>query len=422
MTETTSDIEEIARQQTYLIFDPNLNIKEVVIGSLKAINIQQSNIHFSKTKNQFLTMLKEVCPSFIICYTDPKSKEVFDFIDEHKKIIPDHFSRNFIIFSESKSIFTLAQALEEEIDSYFVPPYAEDKIANRILNCIKSKRFPTEYRVLLNDVNNKIANKEFSSATLMGTLAIKLHPRPSLAYYYLAKSKMIQDNLDDAIKLSIQGLKFNKEHYKCLMILHDLYYLKGNFDSSYRVLKKIFDSFPLSMIRIFDFFKLSIQRGDFKELRSYCRDILGRNDENILLVRFCTSGLAICAINELSKQNEIEATEQLMEALKYSQNDAKILRNLYKCFINYGLQNKSEEVFSKFKDKDKESLEWEVCKYLREIHSSKPVEMIINESEERFKIIEFDEDCITHLTKRAKKEADEESLALLNKTIQRFHL
>lgn len=425
MTEINSEIEKIiklASEQDYLIFDPKSNIKDIVTTSLNSINVPTKNIYITQTEKDFITLLKEISPSYIICYTDPKDKEVFSFIDEHKKVIPDSFSRNCSIFSDSKSIFTLAQALEEEIDSYFVPPYNEKKVADKILQGIKSKRFPTEYRVILSDVNKKIIAKEYTSAKSMASLALALHPRPSMAYFYLAKSEMVQGNLDEAISLAISGLKFNKEHYKCLMILHDLYYRKGNFDSSYRVLKKIFESFPLSMIRIIDFFKLSIQSGDFDELKKYCRDILGRNDENIMIIRFCTSGLAICALSELKKDNEVLGTEILLEALKYSQNDPKILRNIYKVFINFGLQVKSEEVFAKFKNEDKETLEWEVCKYLREIHSSKPVDMIIPECQDRFEVIQFDEDCITHLTGRSQKEASPEMQTLLDQTLERFNI
>ena len=124
----------------------------------------------------------------------------------------------------------------------------------------------------------------------------------------------------------------------------------------------------------------------------------------------------------LNNDNEIIGTETLVEAMKYSQNDPKVLRNLYKVFINFGLQSKSEEVFSKFKNEDKNSLEWEVCKYLREIHSSKPVDMIISECSDRFELIQFDEDCITHLTTRSEKEGSEEMRSLLNDTLERFNL
>ena len=303
MTEKNSELKKITKlacEQKYLIFDPKSNIGDIVNASLSTIGVNLENVHIVKDEKSFLATLKRISPSYIIFYTDPKDKEVFSFIDEHKKKIPDSFARNFAIFSDSKSIFTLAQALEEEIDSYFVPPYTKEKVTNKILQGIKSKRFPTEYKVILSDVNNKILDKKYAKAKAMASLALALHPRPSMAYYYLAKIEMQQGNLDEAIALVISGLKFNKEHYKCLMILHDLYYRKGNFDSSYRVLKKIFESFPLSMVRIFDFFKLSIRSGDFNELKRYCRDILGRNDESILLVRFCTSGLAICGLNLLT--------------------------------------------------------------------------------------------------------------------------
>ncbi|OUR93587.1 hypothetical protein A9Q84_19150 [Halobacteriovorax marinus] len=405
----------------YLVFDPFNNIHSNVEESLESLGVAKENIFVCSTQKEAISVLRQHKTAFIISYIEPKNKAVFDILDEHQKLIVDNFERYFLLFSENKSIFSFAQALEEDIDDYIVSPYTKDKLTNKILKSLKSKIYPTQYQIMLNEISNKTKSKDFSGAKTMAAIACGLHPRPSMVYYHLSKIENLQGKSSDAISLAIQGLKFNKQHYRCLVQLHELYFSIDDHDRAYRVLKKIFELFPLSMVRMFEIFRLAIVGEKFDELKKYCKEILSKEDENILLIRFCTSGLAICAIRSLAAKEESKASDLLKEALKFSKNDPKILRNLYKVNITHGLQISSEEVFAKFQNKDKECIEWEVCKYLREIHSSKPVGMIIEECEDRFKLVEFDEDCFSQLLKRSTREASVEHNSQLETILSKFN-
>ncbi|OIQ16430.1 MAG: hypothetical protein BM556_14910 [Bacteriovorax sp. MedPE-SWde] len=389
----------------YLILDPKEKIKSVTINTLTNLGVKEENIHSTKTIEESLTFLQKNKPSYLACFIETNDKEIFKLIDKHKSLIPNNFERFFLAFSLNKAIYTFAQALEEDIDDYIVEPYDQTKLLKKIEKTLINKTFPSQYKYILNEIKVKTESKDYAGAQAMAHVAQALHPRPSMVYYYLAKIQMSESNNQEAISLAIQGLRFNKDHYKCLLILHDLYFEEENYDKAYKVLKKVFKTFPLSMVRIYDMFRLAILSGKFVELEKYCTKILDDESNNIDIVRFCASGITVCALDTLKKGSEIEGVSLLTKALKYSQNDPKILRNIFKTFAKFELYNNSENTYAKFSVENEKTPEFRTCAYIREIQSNKPIEMIINEAATRLEGVEYDSDCIYHLHKKIKKEA-----------------
>ncbi len=399
----------------YLILDPKNTIKETTLNTLANLGVHEDNIFNASTIEESLKFLLTTRPSYLACFIEPNDKDIFKLIDEHKKLYPNNFDRFFLAFSHNKSIYTFAQALEEDIDDYIVEPYTQSKLLQKIQKTIKNKSFPTQYQFILNEIKAKIETKDYTGAKGLTTVACALHPRPSMVYYYNARINMLENNHDQAIKDAISGLKFNKEHYRCLMILHDLYFKTKNFDNAYKVLRKVFQTFPLSMLRIYDMFKLAIFSSEFEELEKYCTKILGEETVNMDIIRFCTAGLAICAYNSLKQDDEVIGVQHLNKALKYSQNDPKILRNIFKMFVQFGLYNNSESTYAKFSLEGQKTLEFKICAYLREIKTNKPIDMLIDEAPTRLEAIQFDSDCFFHLYKKVKKEATASKLCIFEK-------
>lgn len=399
----------------YLILDQDKLISSVILNSLDSFGVPAENIIFSSSQEESIKYIRENKPAYLACYFNPENNDIFEVIDEHKKSIPDNFERYFLAFSKNKSLFTFAQALEEEIDGYIVEPYTQLKVLQKIQNTIKSKQSPSKYKLLLNEIKNKIETGDYKSAQLACNIAMTLHPRPASVFYYLALIKIAEKDDDAAITATINGLKFNKEHFRCLLLLHDLYFKKSNFDRAYKVLKRVLERFPLSMHRMFDVFRSGISAGHFDEIEGYCKKVLREEDNDKSIIQFCTSGLIICAMNTLSKKSENKGIELLKDILKYSKSDPKILRNIYKCYITFGLFKNAELILKIFKKENKVGLDFNTCIYLKEIYSTMPIDMMIVDARTRLIKVQFDNDCFDGLLKRANKEASKESLETLKK-------
>lgn len=420
----SKEVSNYLSQLKFLVLDPNGEIRSVAANTLNSLGISESQIYSAKTVDEGVTFLHTERPAYLVCFIKADDKEIFQLIDIHKKIYPRTYDRFFLAVANNKSIYTFAQALEEDIDDYIVEPYTQIKLLKKIEKTIMAKTNPSQYKYMINDVKEKVEAKDFSGAQAMANVAMALHPRPSMAFYYLSKIKMLQDDFTGAISEAIQGLRFNKDHYRCLLILHDLYFKTEDFEKAYKVLKKVFKTFPLSMVRIYDMFKLAIMSGSFKELERYCTNILDQEEDNIDIIRFCNAGITICAFNFLVKGDEVGGSSLLEKATKYSKNDPKILRNIFKAYNSFGLHGGSEDVYAKFPIETRESLEFKICAYLREINTNKPIQMMIDEAPVRLEGVHYDDDCFKHLHKRILKEGNKEqveqflnfakSLSLLN--------
>jgi len=404
------DLNTKISQIKYLILDPKNIIKNTAYSTLNSLGVNKENIYCASSIEEAIRFLLIQKPSYLACFIEKDDKEIFKLIDEHKKLYPNNFDRFFLAFSRNKSIYTFAQALEEEIDDYIVEPYSQKKLLEKIQKSIRNKSYPTQYKYILNEVSAKIDSKDYSGAIGMANIAMALHPRPSMVFYYLAKINMLENKTSEAIKDAIQGLRFNKEHYRCLLMLHDLYFKTKNFDNAYKVLKKVFNTFPLSMLRIYDMFKLAIFSGEFKDLDKYCTKILEEGTQNIDIVRFCTAGISVCGYNALKNENEVEGISYLEKALKHSELDPKVIRNIFKIYVQFGLYNNSESTYAKFTLENQKTLEFKICAYIREIQTNKPINMIIDEAPDRLKDVQYDEDCFHYLYKRVLKEAPENKI------------
>ena len=324
-----------------------------MLNSFDNLGIQRERIQTTQSVDEVIENLKSQRPSFFICYVKPSDHDIFRLIDEHKKVIPNHLNRYFLSFSGNKSIFTFAQALEEEVDGYIVEPYTQTKVQNKIQNIVRNKNNPTAYQVVLGQIQAKLSEEDYSAAKQLCHSAMVLHPRPCMAFYLLAKIQMEEKENSEAIKTLLQGLKFNKNHYRCLLLLHDLYFSQSNFDKAYRVLKKVLETFPLSMARMFDVFRMGISMSKFDEIEGYCRKVLREEKNDLDIIRFCTSGLIVCAMQILDKKNENTGIALLKETLKYSKSDPKVLRNIFKCYLIFGLYKNADKILPIFKQDDR---------------------------------------------------------------------
>jgi tetratricopeptide (TPR) repeat protein len=396
----------------FLILDPEKNIDKIVQNGLSTLGVNERSISTSTSLDETMNILQEKKPSCIACYFDPNDQEVFKILDEHKRLIPNSFERYFLAFSKTKSIFTFAQALEEEIDDYIVEPYNETKFVEKIQKLIHAKENPSEYKLLLKQAQRLIIAGDLKTASINLDMAMRLHPRPAMVFYLQAKIKIKEKENTQAIKLLINGLKFNKDHYQCLLLLHELYFKQTNFDKAYRVLKKVLENFPLSTNRMFEIFRLGITSGKLIEVQDYCKKILKEEPDNILMIKFCTAGLIVNAMSMMEK-NEKVAFEILTEALRYSKSNPKVLRNIFNCYISFGLFKDAKKILPIFKQEDHNTLEFKVCNYIFEIHSTRPIDMIVAESKEKLISVQYDSNCFDTLYKRVQKEGLQEDIVLI---------
>lgn len=377
--------------------DPEEKINQIVLHTLDNIGVSPSNISIAKSMEESISILRDKKPHYLACYINPKDTDVFAIIDEHKKIIPNSLERYFLAFSEGRALYTFAQALEEDIDGYIIEPFSQSKVLTKLNTSLASKVSPSSYKKGLIKVKDLIGQKDLSNARILCRSIMFLHPRPAMAYFYLAKIEEALGSPDLAIKEVINGLKLNKEHYHCLIYLHELYFQKKDFDRAYRVLKKVLETFPLSMHRMFDVFRSGISSGHFDEIQIYCLKLLKEEGHELPIIRFCCAGLIVCAMNTLGHKSENNGIALLKQTLKYSKSDPRILKNIFMSYYRFGLHKNANKILDIFKKEDYHSHHYHSCRFLKELNSTLPLENMIANAPRNLSLSQYDEDCCSAL-------------------------
>lgn len=393
-------IESKLKELNYFIHDPSETYSPILKNVLDQFAIEKSNIFESSDLRPIEAQLRKSKPHVVSYLFDESHEKILSLIDQHKKIIPHKLERTFIVYSNSRKVNNFAQALEGEIDDYIVEPYSQDKISIKLKKVIHTKNNPSDLKVLLTDIENKIEKNDLIGAQANITAAMAIHPRPSIVYYHQARIDLKQNNIDQAIHHLITGLKFNKNHYRCLLLLHDTLVENKEFEKAYKVLKRTVENFPLSTQRILELIKNGISSEKFEEIEQYSSKILemGTTDPGILL--FSTSALLICA-TRAKEHGYTHSLNLIKKALKFSNNTPKILRNIFNLTLQFEEKKMYDKIITLFKDK--KNSDYYFCEYMKELYEQSNYSDHIANLENRLENINYHEDYYNTLYKRANK-------------------
>jgi tetratricopeptide (TPR) repeat protein len=245
-----------------------------------------------------------------------------------------------ILVTSNVSQTAVAKAAEEEVDSFIIKPYTIKSIQESLLVTFSSKLSPSDYnkkieqgKVLIQAGNLDEAEKIFNEAT-------KLHPKPSLALFYIGQVELLKSHVQQAEGSYNKGLSYNNIHYKCLIGLYEIFIREGRLYDAYEVVKKIANYFPANPDRLTEVVRLTIQTANYEDMQNYY-DIFTQIEERTpKLINYIGAGLFIAAKHCLQNNKE-EVAFKLFENIAVSCSEqTKFIRAIIALLVE---NNKPEE-------------------------------------------------------------------------------
>ena len=132
----------------------------------------------------------------------------------------------------------VAEAAEEDVDSYILKPFTTEKLKIYVLRAAERKFRPDPYRKTIQDGKALLKSGDPGRAADLFTRAAGLHQKPALAHYYHGQAKVKQIQYDPAEKSYRTGLTFNQLHYRCLTGLFDLLDMIGKHQAAYEIVDR----------------------------------------------------------------------------------------------------------------------------------------------------------------------------------------
>src|SRR5207302_278279 len=141
----------------------------------------------------------------------------FDLVDLHKKNHSNSEVLAFFLLSGRSSAIAACGAAEDDVDAILAKPFSMEVLRETFQEVLSRKATPSVYDLRVQEGKNHFKQEQWLKAMDVFQMAIKEDPRPALACYYLGEILSRLGRRDEALKTFETGLKFQPDHYRCMM-------------------------------------------------------------------------------------------------------------------------------------------------------------------------------------------------------------
>jgi len=281
--------------------------------------------------------------------------DLFKMVRE--KSSPEKKELCLVLVTSNISQTAVAKAAEEDVDSFIIKPYTVQSIQENLLSTIASKIQPSPYIVKIEEAKTQIMAGNYDEAMNILNAAMKLHPKPALALFYMGQAELLKSQVSQAEGSYSKGLTFNNIHYKCLIGLYELFMKQNKFHEAYQVVKKIAKYFPANPDRLTQVVRLTIQTGNYEDMQMYYEIFTQLDERNAHMTNFMGAGMYIsgkhCFMN-----NKIDIGMKFFDNVAVSCSEhTKFIRAMISVLVEHNKADDAMKFLSRFPagaDKDED--------------------------------------------------------------------
>ena len=253
----------------------------------------------------------------------------------------------FVLVTSNASQSAVAQAAEEDVDTFIVKPFSFDTMKSALINAVTLKLRPNLYLRLIDEGKELLFSGKYSDAIEKFKAAKDQSPTPTLACFYHGQAEYMMKALDSAEGNYLEGLNYNKIHYKCLIGLFDLMYQENRFSDAYDIMKRLAQYFPANPKRLGTVLRLSVMTNNFQDVDSYYRIFIEMDERNDELIRQMCSALAVTGRYYLRQKVYARAIELFESAAISSAGRTSFLLYIIEALAEYGLLKEADPFLSR---------------------------------------------------------------------------
>ena len=253
-------------------------------------------------------------PTVIICDYDLGPKCGLDLLQTQRKAHPESRKCLFVLVTGNTSQSAVAQAAEEDVDTYVLKPYTLGVLRNSIMKAALAKVNPTDYTKKIEEGKVQLEAGKFDEALKIFGEAKGMDPKPALACFYLGQAGLLKQLMDPAQDNFKEGLNFNKIHYKCMVGLFELLQKKKDHIEAYEIIKRVSRYFPANPERLAAVLRLAIMTGNYDDIERYYQAFTSIDTRNEELIKYICAALVVCGKFYLQQSHTSRAMELFTKA------------------------------------------------------------------------------------------------------------
>ncbi|NDG84189.1 MAG: response regulator [Proteobacteria bacterium] len=253
----------------------------------------------------------------------------------------------FVLVTANASQSAVAQAAEEDVDTFIVKPFSFDTMKSALESAVMLKLRPNPYLQLIDQGKELMFAGDYGGAIDKFKAAKDQSPTPTLACFYLGQAETMKQALDAAEGNYLDGLNYNKIHYKCLIGLFDLFHGEKRYVDAYEIMKRLAQYFPANPKRLGTVLRLSVLTNNFHDVDSYYRIYVEMDERNDELIRQMCSALAVTGRYYLRQRAYPRAIEIFESAAISSAGRTPFLLYIIEALAEYGLTKEADPFLSR---------------------------------------------------------------------------
>lgn len=404
-----------------LVVDTSLLLRERIERFLLSMGVEKGNLYVSSQFVEALEIIGKEKPPILISDYELDKKSGLDLIQEQRKNFTEPKKVLSVLTTGNTSQIAIARAVEGEVDSYIIKPFGLGIFSQALFKAVNAKVKPTQYQETIERGKESLAQSRLEEAAKLFEEARKFDPNPALACFFQAQVLIAQKNFPVAEEKFLEGLHFNRIHYRCLMGLYDLLYETKRYIDAYAVMKRVIHYFPADPQHLTAVLKLAILTHSYDDVERYYQVFLKVGKSNEELVKYICAALVVCGKHYLQRNVNSRAITLFREAAAtVGTQPAKILREIITALIEHKLEGKVDEFLKQFPAGDSEAQDYLIVNYIISDKSENSYE-IISKGKELLKRGCIDpmiyQILIRRLTESAKKE---EAAQYTQEAIQKY--
>lgn len=333
--------------------------KTLVELGAKTININMAgNLQVAEEE------IARVKPHVVLCDYDIGRGLGLTLLQKQRQSQPETKSSLFILVTGNTSQAAVAQAAEEDVDTYIIKPYTLEILRRQMMKAAMAKIKPDPYFQTIDKGKELLLNGQIEEAMATFNAAMPLNPKPSLACFYLGQANLMKEALDQSHNHYNSGLNYNKIHYKCLVGLFELLQRRNQYIEAYDVVKRISQYFPANPQRLSSVLRLAIVTKNYDDIEGFYQTFTNMDTRSEEMIRYVCAALVVCGKYYLQKRFNTRAYSLFQKAAATGTGRTKILREIVVNLTSEKLANEAKEYLARFPAESRQSPDFIISEYL----------------------------------------------------------
>lgn len=340
------------KKRQILIVNEGSTTRAMLSKTFNELGARGDFLHLASSFNEAIEKIDVLAPEVIVTDFNLGVHSGLSLIHLQHEKNPDLKDTLFIILTSNTSQTAIAQAAEEEVDSYILKPFTLKNLRASLVRAVMEKVNPSEYARTIERGKAALFKGELEGAMKAFDEAIVQNPKPALAYFYKGQTELMRNALNSAEEDFRKGLEYCKIHYKCLVGLFDLLMSQKKDAEAYLVVRKIATYFPSNPKRLFQILKLTVVLKEFEDLVDYYEAFCNLPTRDRELTLQMCAALVVAGRYFLMNEDREKGLDFLNKAVISSAGMSAILSESILVLCDFNETEVAQEVLKRFAPDD----------------------------------------------------------------------